>query len=293
MACGYCGDKNHNISNCPHDNELVNLLYSSEDVDFSSLSYKVLRKIASRTLNKTSFSKYKLVEIFNKIKKDHNNKQKICKTCNHSEECAICYETIGKTNVCTTSCGHTFCMTCMLKMVSNGSSSSNSCPMCRAPLLETTPNISRPTNIIPNNNFDTFNSNIYYQEEHIEHDRQPRRIINPDELIAPRDLFSAEPDNVDFIEDDNYFTNINNNTIHNNDEYVTNTQEYLSNTLDFYNNIYDFMNNSVNQLTNTELNAVDILENLHNIENRRSTRNEQEYRVRQDHINEMHIIERG
>ena len=94
MVCGYCGDKNHNISHCPYDNELVNLLYSSEDVDFSSLSYKVLRKIASRTLNKTSFSKYKLVEIFNKIKKDHNNKQKIC---NHSQECAICYEIIGKT----------------------------------------------------------------------------------------------------------------------------------------------------------------------------------------------------
>lgn len=286
MVCGYCGDKNHNISHCSHDNELVNLLYSSEDVDFSSLSYKVLRKIASRTLDKTSLSKYKLVEIFNKIKKDHNNKQKICKTCNHSEECVICYETIGKTNVCTTSCGHTFCMTCMLKMVSNGSSSSNSCPMCRAPLLETTPNISRPTNIIPNNNFDNFNSNIYYQEEHMEDDRQPEITINPDQLLTPRELFSAEPDNVDFIEDNNYFTNINNNTIHNNDEYVTNT-------VDFYNNIYNFMNNSVNQLTNTELNAVNVLENLHNVENRRSTRNEEEYRVRQDHINEMHIIERG
>ena len=53
------------------------------------------------------------------------------------------------------------------------------------------------------------------------------------------------------------------------------------------------MNNSVNQLTNTELNVVNVLENLHNVENRRSTRNEEEYRVRQDHINEMHIIERG
>ena len=294
MVCGYCGDKNHNISNCPYDNELVNLLYSSENIDFSSLSYKVLRKIASRTLNKTCLSKYKLVEIFNKIKKDHDNKQK---TCNHSEECAICYETIGKTNVCTTACGHTFCMTCMLKMVRNGSSSSNSCPMCRAPLLETIHNTYSLINAIPNNFnsfIDTINSNIYHQEEYIEDDTNNGIRIDPDELIAPRELFPNEPNNIDFIvNSDNDFANIDNSIIYNNDEYLVNNDEYINNSVDFYDSVYEYIDNNNNNLTNSELNAVNILENLRNIENRRLTRNEEEYRVRQDHINEMHIIERG
>lgn len=133
MSCNYCGSKQHNISKCPIDNELVNLLYSPDPIDFESLSYKVLRKIASQTCYKTTLPKYELVSLFTKIKKKYM-KSKEKKYC--SGECAICFENIGKTNTCTTECGHTFCLTCILKLTKNNSSSSNKCPMCRESLLK-------------------------------------------------------------------------------------------------------------------------------------------------------------
>ena len=136
MVCGYCGDKNHNISNCPNDNDLVNLLHSTEPINFNNLSYKILRKIASKTCYKTCLPKGELVDIFNKVKRKNEKKIKKKKVIK-SEECSICYEKIGETNVCTTSCGHTFCMACIIKMVKNNSSSSNSCPLCREQLVKT------------------------------------------------------------------------------------------------------------------------------------------------------------
>lgn len=136
MVCGYCGDKNHNISNCPNDNDLVNLLHSTEPVNFNNLSHKILRKIASKTCYKTCLPKRELVDIFNKVKRKNEKKIKKKKVIK-GEECSICYEKMGETNVCTTSCGHTFCMTCIIKMVKNNSSSSNSCPLCREQLVKT------------------------------------------------------------------------------------------------------------------------------------------------------------
>ena len=47
-------------------------------------------------------------------------------------ECCICYETIGKTNNCTTPCGHDFCFKCMVKCLSQNSA----CPYCRTALIE-------------------------------------------------------------------------------------------------------------------------------------------------------------
>lgn len=47
-------------------------------------------------------------------------------------ECCICYETIGKTNNCTTPCGHDFCFKCMVKCLTQNSA----CPYCRTALIE-------------------------------------------------------------------------------------------------------------------------------------------------------------
>ncbi len=47
-------------------------------------------------------------------------------------ECCICFETLGKTNICTTECGHSFCLKCMLKTYQT----SNACPCCRTDLVE-------------------------------------------------------------------------------------------------------------------------------------------------------------
>ena len=52
-------------------------------------------------------------------------------TTTHSE-CSICYEVIGDTNNCTTSCGHNFCFKCLLKAMRRNTT----CPICRDPLVE-------------------------------------------------------------------------------------------------------------------------------------------------------------
>ena len=44
-------------------------------------------------------------------------------------ECAVCFETIGKVNCCTTECGHNFCLACLIKH-SKGDPSVK-CPLCR------------------------------------------------------------------------------------------------------------------------------------------------------------------
>jgi hypothetical protein len=49
-----------------------------------------------------------------------------------NNECAICYEEIGKTNQCVTPCGHEFCFKCMIKSFQTN----DTCPMCRSTYLE-------------------------------------------------------------------------------------------------------------------------------------------------------------
>lgn len=49
-----------------------------------------------------------------------------------SEECCICYESMGNKNITTTACGHTFCFSCITKSMD----AKNACPCCRAPLRE-------------------------------------------------------------------------------------------------------------------------------------------------------------
>ena len=48
------------------------------------------------------------------------------------KECPVCYEVIASTNSCITSCGHAFCLSCMLRCIQNN----NSCPCCRTILIE-------------------------------------------------------------------------------------------------------------------------------------------------------------
>ena len=49
-------------------------------------------------------------------------------------ECVICYENIGIKNCCTTECGHKFCCKCIA--TSMQCYNNNSCPYCRASLVE-------------------------------------------------------------------------------------------------------------------------------------------------------------
>jgi len=51
---------------------------------------------------------------------------------NIERECAICYDTLGTTNTCTTPCGHEFCFNCMMSALNHN----NTCPCCRSTLKE-------------------------------------------------------------------------------------------------------------------------------------------------------------
>jgi len=44
-----------------------------------------------------------------------------------TNECSICYETMGDKNTCVTECGHKFCLKCLLMAMDRN----NTCPMCR------------------------------------------------------------------------------------------------------------------------------------------------------------------
>jgi len=49
-----------------------------------------------------------------------------------SNECSICYETMGDKNSCVTECGHKYCLKCLLIAMERN----NTCPMCRHVLKE-------------------------------------------------------------------------------------------------------------------------------------------------------------
>ena len=52
---------------------------------------------------------------------------------NEIKECPVCYDEISSTtNNCITSCGHAFCLSCMLKCIQTN----NTCPCCRTSLIE-------------------------------------------------------------------------------------------------------------------------------------------------------------
>lgn len=67
--------------------------------------------------------------------------------------CPICFENIGSINNCITPCGHTFCLICMLKCIKKN----NSCPCCRAIIIEDTPD--------DNSEYDDYNEEDYERED--------------------------------------------------------------------------------------------------------------------------------
>ena len=50
-----------------------------------------------------------------------------------SENCPICMETLGKTNIVTTRCGHQLCVECFSKNLIEAKS--NKCPVCRVSVV--------------------------------------------------------------------------------------------------------------------------------------------------------------
>jgi hypothetical protein len=122
--CSYCEETGHNITQCKKDQHLIELLEKKPMPDFFKMPVKTCKRIASLTGIQTSLPKIRLATKFTKIWKEKNIEPIIV------EDCAICMEKLQKTNVCTTSCGHMFCLECIFKVKEK----SNKCPLCRKPL---------------------------------------------------------------------------------------------------------------------------------------------------------------
>lgn len=122
--CSYCEETGHNITKCTKDEHLVELLEQHPMPDFFKMPVKTCKRIASLIGIQTSLPKIRLATQFTKIWKEKNIEPII------AEDCAICMEKLKKTNVCTTACGHMFCLECILTVRERN----NVCPLCRKPL---------------------------------------------------------------------------------------------------------------------------------------------------------------
>lgn len=272
MVCGYCGEKKHKISTCPYDNDLVKLLYSSDPIDFNLLSNKVLRKIASNTCYKSSLPKTELVTIFTRIKSKHVKADTV------EEDCAICYEKLETTNVCTTSCGHKFCMTCILQMVHNNSSSSNSCPLCRKALIE------EP--LYNRRSYTSVSSLIYNEYDNVYNNEY-------DNVYSPSNDHSDFQYFINSVEDNIPHMPISADERGINESLVLNLPEPISiveneeNTIS-YNNIIVNNNNNIETDMDVENDIIETLSSMATrINIRRSNNNTEEYETRQEYQNEI------
>ena len=150
MVCQRCGIKGHNRRTCKDpplgENKSIivknvkNMLYLIENMKkeknkikiykiifdylvfnkwfvFENEKFKeaVISKLMEEEFKKHFDTKYYMNKFNPKIKKIN------------IKECPICYDTLSNVNVCTTKCGHSFCMDCMVKHLKNKSN----CPMCR------------------------------------------------------------------------------------------------------------------------------------------------------------------
>lgn len=140
--CTYCESTEHNIKNCPNDSDLYNSLVVKADKlpKFESMTYKVLKKLAALSGNKSSLPKVQLIIILTKVWEKMNEEKKALE---EETSCPICFLDFTHKNVCVTKCGHKFCLECILTHHKR----KNDCPLCRAELCKPI-KTSRPKPII-------------------------------------------------------------------------------------------------------------------------------------------------
>ena len=76
-------------------------------------------------------------------------------------DCCVCFEELGKTNITTTPCGHSFCFSCIMKCMDV----KNSCPYCRTPLRE-------ESDIIDSDDESEFSYGEMADEDEYEHEEE-------------------------------------------------------------------------------------------------------------------------
>ena len=143
--CMYCDSSDHDIVECPKDNDLDKILSSDENPHFEKCSLRILKKIATIVGIRSSYPKIQLALILQstwayKKKKRTEEIEKVKRELatlhmtSQIEECPICMDTIGQLGSSTTKCGHKFCTPCFIKTVTR----KNTCPMCRTDIMEKT-----------------------------------------------------------------------------------------------------------------------------------------------------------
>ncbi len=89
-------------------------------------------------------------------------------------ECAICYEEIGKTNQCVTPCGHAFCFKCMIKSFQTN----DTCPMCRTTYLEKDECLHLDTDDEESDDDDSDDETLYDDDEYMSPDQYLQELDN-------------------------------------------------------------------------------------------------------------------
>lgn len=138
VNCYYCQNDNHNISSCKEDQVLIEMIMKQNtQPKFSSFSEKILRRLSAHCNIKTTLPKLQLViqitRKWHELNNNNNNNNK--KFESDDIDCAICFETIEATNSCVTTCGHKYCLSCVLEHSRNRSFDDTDCPICRNVLL--------------------------------------------------------------------------------------------------------------------------------------------------------------
>jgi len=206
--CSYCDSKDHNINGCPIDCDLVSLLSSDVEPDFNNMSIKILKKIATQIGVKTSLGKIHLALIMKKnwLQKKREREEELKKLQREIaalkinmmiEECPVCMEKIEGSSS-SSPCGHKFCTSCFVKSVLR----KNSCPMCRAKIVDDNEYIDNGVNRIRVERLDTsfelemeesvMDIDIANYLVQLGHPFDDEQIVNVNNLTFSRNVFENE-----------------------------------------------------------------------------------------------------
>ena len=113
---------------CENSFEARAIDFDSSDEDFETInSESEEESLEEINIDSTSDESWEEINIDSTPEKSDSENLET-----NTPECCVCFESIGKTNVTTTPCGHTFCFSCLMKCMDV----KNNCPYCREPLRE-------------------------------------------------------------------------------------------------------------------------------------------------------------
>ena len=78
------------------------------------------------------------------------------------DDCPICKERLSQTNLCKTICGHSYCLSCMIKH----SKVNNRCPLCREEIFEMNTESETETEEDSESDLETYETTLHNYEIH-------------------------------------------------------------------------------------------------------------------------------